>query len=34
MDSDDWVAALPFTSEELEDTWPNLNGRSIFDDDR
>jgi hypothetical protein len=34
MDSDDWVAALPFTSEELEDTWPNLSGRSIFDDDR
>jgi hypothetical protein len=34
MDSDAWVAALPFTSEELEDTWPNLSGRSIFDDDR
>ena len=34
MDSDAWVAALPFTSEELEDTWPNLSGRSVFDDDR
>lgn len=34
MDSEAWVAALPFTSEELEDTWPNLSGRSIFDDDR
>ena len=32
-DSSAWVAALPFTSEELEDTWPNLTGRSIFDDD-
>jgi hypothetical protein len=32
-DSSAWVAALPFTSEELEDTWPNLKGRSIFDDD-
>jgi hypothetical protein len=34
MDSEAWVAALPFSSEELEDTWPNLSGRSIFDDDR
>ena len=34
MDSSDWVAAMPFSSEELEDTWPNLAGRSIFDDER
>lgn len=33
-DSSAWVAALPFTSEELEDTWPNVSGRSIFDEDR
>ena len=23
-DSERWVAAMPFTSEELEDTWPNI----------
>lgn len=33
-DSSAWVAAMPFTSEELEDTWPNLPGRTPFDDDR
>ena len=33
-DSSAWVAALPFASEELEDTWPNLAGRSLLDKDR
>lgn len=34
MDSSAWVAALPFTSEELEDTWPDYPRRTLFDDER
>jgi hypothetical protein len=30
-DSERWVAAMPFTAEELEDTWPNL--APPYDDD-
>lgn len=32
-DSTGWVAAMPFTSEELEDTWPNATGRNFFDEE-